>query len=59
MQGDKYYGDPIFYLKFFQGRIYSCQLHQVWKKLCGTSFQKNNLPEKLLRGRNNKGLKYV
>lgn len=32
MQGDNNYGDPIFYLKFFQGRIYSCQLHQVWKK---------------------------
>ena len=40
MQGDNNYGDPIFYLKFFQGRIYSCQLHQVWKNLYGTSFSK-------------------
>ena len=40
MEGDNNYGDPIFSLKFFQGRIFSCQLHQVWKKLYGTSFQK-------------------
>ena len=59
MQGDNNYGDSIFLLKFFQGRIYSGQLHQVWKNLYGTSFQKNNLPEKLLRGGNNKGFKYV